>query len=44
MILRIEMQVAIVALNYVGVVQETSKPCVKCRQTSIMKNKKTSKP
>lgn len=33
------MQAATVALSYLGVVQGTSKPCVKCRQTSIKKNK-----
>lgn len=34
------MQVAIVALSYLDAVQGTSKPCVKCRQTSIKKKKK----
>lgn len=34
------MQVAVGALSYLGVVQGTFKPCVKCRQTSIKKKKK----
>lgn len=40
--LHIEMQVALVALSYLGVVEGTTKPSVKCRQTSI--NKKKEKP
>lgn len=37
------MQVTIVALSYLGVVQGTSKPCAKCRQTSIKKKEQQKK-